>query len=300
MSPGEQLRVPAPQQEPMVIKDPPSAVPRRRRPTWLLTVLAFVVVGAFAFPYLYMILSSFKTPIDNITLPPKFVFTPTLSNFRNIFGNDDLMRFLRNSLVVASLSTMVAMLLAVPAAYGLVRFARFTRTERLAYVFLIMQLLPPIAVVFPFFSIGDRLGILDTPWILVLTYTYWNVAWGIWLVRGFIQGVPVELEEAAMVDGCSRMGALFRVTLPLASKGLAAAGILLYIGAWNEFTLAFFLTARQARTYPTSIGFFLTHAGVQWGEMFATAFIGTLPVVVFALMVRKTFISSMSFGAVKG
>lgn len=279
---------------------PARSWPRRRGRGWLPTVVAFAVVGAFAFPYLYMVLSAFKTPIDNIALPPRFVFEPTLDNFRNVFGNTDLMRFLRNSVVVASLSTLVAMLLAVPAAYGLVRFARFARTERLAYLFLVMQLLPPIAVVFPYFAIGDRLGLLDTPWILVLTYTYWNVAWGIWLVRGFVEGVPVELEEAAMVDGCGRLQALWRITLPLAGKGLAAAAILLFIGAWNEFTLAFFLTARRARTFPTSTGFFLTHAGIQWGDMFVTALLGTLPVVVFALLVRRTFISSLSFGAVKG
>jgi multiple sugar transport system permease protein len=157
-----------------------------------------------------------------------------------------------------------------------------------------------IAIVFPYFDIGRRLDLLDSVWILVIIYTLWNVPWGIWLVRGFIQDVPRELEESSMVDGSSRLGAMLRVTLPLAAPGLTAAAILLFIGAWNEFTLAFFLTSREARTYPTSIGFFLTHAGVQWGEMFATALIGTLPVVIFAFLVRKTFISSLSFGAVKG
>lgn len=265
-----------------------------------LTALSVVVVAAFAFPYVYMVMSSFKTPIDNIALPPKFLFSPTLDNFRSVLGNEDLMRYLRNSLLVASGATLVALLFAVPAAYGLVRFRAFRRTERVAYLFLVMQLLPPIAVVFPFFAIGDSLNLLDTPWLLILTYSYWNIAWGIWLIRGFIDGVPYELEEAAMVDGAGRLRVLLTITLPLAAKGLAAAGILLFIGAWNEFTLAFFLTSRQARTFPTATGFFLTHAGIQWGDMFATAFIGTLPVVVFALLVRKTFIRSLSFGAVKG
>jgi multiple sugar transport system permease protein len=202
--------------------------------------------------------------------------------------------------VVATASTIVALVLAVPAAYGLVRFERFRRTERVAYLFLILQLLPIIAVVFPYFAIANKYDLRDTPWILIITYTYWNVAWGIWLIRGFIEAVPKELDEAAMVDGCSRLGALRRVILPVSAKGIVAAGILLFIGAWNEFTLAFFLTAREARTYPTSIGFFLTHSGVRWGEMFVTATIGTLPIVIFSLLVRKSFISSMSFGAVKG
>ena len=103
-----------------------------------------------------------------------------------------------------------------------------------------------------------------------------------------------------MVDGASRLGAMLRITLPLAAPGLTAAAVLLFIGAWNEFTLAFFLTSRVARTYPTSIGFFLTHSGVEWGPMFATAFIGTIPIVIVAFLVRRYFIRSLSFGAVKG
>lgn len=271
----------------------------RRPGSVLITILSFVVAGSFAFPYLYMMLSSFKTPIDNIALPPKFIFSPTLDNYRTIFENEALFRFLRNTIVVATASTAVAMLFAVPAAYGLVRFHLRWR-EGIAYLFLVMQLVPIIAIVFPYFDIASRLDLLDTVWILVIIYTLWNVPWGIWLVRGFIQDVPRELEESSMVDGSSRLGAMIRVTLPLAAPGLTAAAILLFIGAWNEFTLAFFLTSRDARTYPTSIGFFLTHAGVQWGEMYATALIGTLPVVVFAILVRKSFISSLSFGAVKG
>lgn len=271
----------------------------RRGGSLLASVLAFAVAAVFAVPYLYMLLSSFKTPIDNIAMPPKLFFTPTLDNFRAIFDNDQLLRFLRNTLVVATLSTLVAMLFAVPAAYGLVRFQLRWR-EGIAYLFLVIQLVPVIAVVFPYFDIARRLDLYDTVWILIVVYTLWNVPWGIWLVRGFIQDVPRELEESSMVDGSSRLGALLRVTLPLAAPGLTAASILLFIGAWNEFTLAFFLTTREARTYPTSIGFFLTHSGIRWGEMFATAVIGTLPVVIFAILVRKTFISSLSFGAVKG
>lgn len=263
------------------------------------TALALIVAAVFALPYIYLILSSFKTPIDNLALPPKIIFQPTLDNYRTIFENVALFRFLRNTIVVATLSTLLAMLLAAPAAYGLVRFNLRWR-EGIAYLFLVIQLIPVIAVVFPYFDIARRLDLYDTIWILVIVYTLWNIPWGIWLVRGFIQDVPRELEEASMVDGSSRLGALLRVTLPLAAPGLTAAAILLFIGAWNEFTLAFFLTTREARTYPTSIGFFLTHSGIQWGEMFATALIGTLPVVIFAILVRKTFISSLSFGAVKG
>jgi len=263
-------------------------------------VLGLAFVALWSFPFLYMMLSTLKKPIDNIAMPPKFIFEPTTENFRTVFDNPDTVRFLRNSLIVATASTVIALALALPAAYGLVRFRRFYRTERVAYAFLLLQLLPIISLVFPYFAIAQRLGIRDTHLILIITYTYWNVAWGIWLIRGFIEAVPAELDEAAMVDGCSRSQALRKVVIPVAAKGLVAAGILIFIGAWNEFTLAFFLTARDARTYPTIIGFFLTHSGIRWGEMFVAATVGMLPIVVFSLLVRKSFISSLSFGAVKG
>jgi len=263
-------------------------------------VLGLAFVALWSFPFLYMMLSTLKKPIDNIAMPPKFIFEPTTENFRTVFDNPDTVRFLRNSLIVATASTVIALALALPAAYGLVRFRRFYRTERVAYAFLLLQMLPIISLVFPYFAIAQRLGIRDTHLILIITYTYWNVAWGIWLIRGFIEAVPAELDEAAMVDGCSRSQALRKVVIPVAAKGLVAAGILIFIGAWNEFTLAFFLTAREARTYPTIIGFFLTHSGIRWGEMFVAATVGMLPIVVFSLLVRKSFISSLSFGAVKG
>lgn len=275
--------------------------PRRVKPRLRISsIFGLIFVLLWAFPFIYMLLSTFKTPIDNISMPPKFVFEPTTENYATVFGNPDVLRFLRSSLIVASMSTAVALLLAFPAAYGLVRFRRFYRTERVAYLFLLLQLLPIISLVFPYFAIGQRLGIRDTHLLLIITYTYWNVAWAIWLIRGFIEAVPAELDEAALVDGCSRPQALWKVVIPVSAKGLVAAAILIFIGAWNEFTLAFFLTARSARTYPTIIGFFLTHSGIRWGEMFVAATLGTLPIVVFALLVRKSFISSLSFGAVKG
>ena len=120
------------------------------------------------------------------------------------------------------------------------------------------------------------------------------------MLRGFIEAIPIQLEEQAMVDGCSRFRAFIQITLPLMVTGLAATSILIFIGAWNEFQLAFFLTSTKTRTLPTTIGFFMTHSGIKWGEMFATAFVGTLPVVIFAILVRRYFISAMTFGAVKG
>ena len=128
----------------------------------------------------------------------------------------------------------------------------------------------------------------------------WNVPYAIWLLRGFIVAVPRELEEAALVDGCSKFQSFYLITLPLISGGLVASGILIFIGVWNEFSLAFFLTSLETRTLPTTIGFFMTHSGIKWGPMFATATLSTLPIVFIGLLVKKHFVQAMSFGAVKG
>ena len=135
---------------------------------------------------------------------------------------------------------------------------------------------------------------------LVFVFLLWNIPFAIWMLRGFVEAIPIDLEEAAMMDGCTRFRAFMQITLPLMVTGLVATTILIFIGAWNEFQLAFFLTSTNTRTLPTTIGFFLTHSGIRWGEMFATATVGTLPVVIFALLVRRYFVSAMTFGAVKG
>lgn len=260
---------------------------------------AITAASVFLFPYLYMLASALKKRLEVFAYPPVWLFHPSLENFELAFTKYGLGTYLTNSVIVSLSATVLTFLLALPATLAIARF-RFRFREGIAYSFLIMQLLPAIALVFAYFFLFTRLAMIDTPWVLTVTYQLWNVPWAIWMLRGFIQDIPVALEEAAMTDGCTRLEAFRRVTLPVAAPGLAAAGILIFIGSWNEFTLAFFLTSLKARTLPTTIGFFLTHSGIEWGPMFATAAIATLPIVLFSLVVRKYFISALTFGAVKG
>lgn len=263
-----------------------------------LHLLAYGVVFLFLFPYLFLVMSAFKSRLETFAYPPVWIFTPSLENFRVAIQQYRLLDLVRMSVVVATGATLLTFVLALPATLAVARF-RFRFKEAAAYALLIMQMMPAIAVVFAFFFIFQRLRLVDTPWALILGYQLWNVPWAVWLIRGFIESIPVSLEESAMVDGCTRFQAYRRVTLPLAVPGLAAAAILIFLGSWNEFTLAFFLTSFEARTLPTAIAFFLTHSGIEWGPMFATATIGTVPVVVIALLVRRYFIRALTFGAVK-
>jgi multiple sugar transport system permease protein len=246
-----------------------------------------------------MVISAFKSRLDVLAYPPKLIFFPTLDNFFEVFGNINIMFYMKNSTIVALFSSILTMLIAIPATYALARF-HFPYKEPIAYGFLFLQMVPGISIVFALFHIARGLGLYDTYLFLILVYLLWNVPYAIWMLRGFVEAIPVDLEEAAMVDGATRFGAFFRVTLPLMVGGLTASAILIFIGAWNEFSLAFFLTSNATRTMPTSIAFFMTHAGIQWGPMFATATLGSLPVIIFALFVRKYFVSALTFGAIKG
>lgn len=266
----------------------------------IVNILAIGVMIAFLFPYFFMVTSAFKSRLDTFAYPPIFLFfKPTLKNFVEIFNNLKIMSYMKNSLLVSITSTFLSLVIAIPATYSLARY-QFRFREKIAFGFLLFQMIPGISVVFSLFFIAKRLNLNDTIIALALSYLLWNVPYAIWMLRGFVESIPVELEEAATVDGCSRFRAFVFITLPLMAGGLVATAILIFISVWNEFAVAFFLTSVDARTMPTTIGFFMTHSGIKWGQMFAAATIATLPVVIFSLLVRKYFVSALTLGAIKG
>lgn len=272
---------------------------RKNIKSWALNIFALIIVALFLFPYLFMVTSAFKSRLDTFAYPPVWIFTPSLENLKAIFEDINIAFYLKNSFIVAFSASILTMLIAIPATYSFARF-KFPFKDSMAYGFLFLQMVPGISIVFALFYIARTLNVYDTYYYLVFVFLLWNIPFAIWMLRGFVEAIPMELEEAAMVDGCSRFRAFLQITLPLMVTGLAATSILIFIGAWNEFQLAFFLTSTNTRTLPTTIAFFMTHSGIKWGEMFATAMVGTLPVVIFALLVRRYFISAMTFGAVKG
>jgi multiple sugar transport system permease protein len=262
-------------------------------------IAAFILVIVIIFPYIFMVASAFKTRLDAFAYPPLLIFKPTLDNFKNIFGEIQILRFMKNSAIVSVLSTLFTIIIAIPATYSLARY-KFRFKSFIAYSFLFMQMVPSISVVFSLFYFSKQTRLYDTHFFLIIIYLLWNIPYAIWIMRGFVEAIPESLEEAAIVDGCNRFWAFVRVTLPLMAGGLAATSILVFIFVWNEFPLAFFLTSTNAKTLPAAIGYFMTHSGIQWGPMFATATVGTAPVVVFVLFVRKYFVSALTLGAVKG
>jgi multiple sugar transport system permease protein len=260
-----------------------------------------VMIGmsfVFVFPFLWMALVSLHSRID--VIQPSHVFAPlTLESYRTIFDAGILTSYFKNSLIVAVANTVVSLAVGTLAAYGFARFTWKKREDR-AFWILSQRFLPAMAVVIPFFLMATFVGLVDNVWLLVICYTTFNIPFTIWMMRGFIEDVPIELEEAAFIDGCNRWQSIRHVVFPLIVPGMTATAIFCVIYSWNEFVFANFLTIVRAHTVPTSVMMYLSVSGVKWGEMAATGVLAALPVLVFAIGVQKYMIRGLTFGAVKG
>ncbi len=266
------------------------------------TLLIYTAVAAivlfFGFPIYWTVLTSIK-PVDLIAQnPPAFLFRPTLDYYQQIFSQPVLWRSLINSALIATISTLLAVSFGAPVAYALARF-NFRGRETIAFFFLSTRMTPPVAVVLPFFLLARTFGLLDSKLILIIAYTTFNIGFVVWLLRGFFSEIPAEIDEAAMVDGCSRGSAFWHVVLPLAAPGIAAAAIICFIFCWNEFLFALILTNFSAKTLPVAAAGFVTDRLVLWGNLCATAVITYIPVAFFAILARRHLIRGLTMGGVK-
>ncbi|MBC7218238.1 MAG: carbohydrate ABC transporter permease [Candidatus Caldatribacterium sp.] len=260
-------------------------------------VVALGITGAFMFPLLWVVLSSLKTRLEIFALPPKWIFPPTLQNYRDIL-HSDFMYHLRNSLLVAVISTGVSLVFGSLTAYGFSRYP-IRGSDNILFWILSLRMLPPIAVVIPFYLLFRSLGLLDTTLALVLVYCIFNISFSIWVLKGFFDEIPIELEEAAKLDGYSPAQVFWRVSLPLVRPGLATTAIFCLIQSLNEFLVALTLTTRKAVTAPVGLAKLQTFLGTDWGRISAAAVIFMIPVVVFTIFVRNELIRGMSFGRMR-
>lgn len=271
---------------------------RRRRGDLLAEISTWMVIGVFLFPVLYLVLTSLKTQVDAFKYPPVWIFTPTFSNYTEVFDLYPFGRFLVNSLVVASGSTIVAVLLGAMAAYALARFT-FRRSKDLAFWILSIRMTPPVAAIIPIFIIMRMLGLLDTWASMIIAYSTMNLPFATWLLRGFFREIPRELDESALVDGCSWFTAFLRVALPLAAPGLVVTAIFVFIFSWNEFLFALILTATNSETLPVAVTGFIRETGIMWGHMAAAGVVIMMPMVLFSLAVQRYMVRGLTMGAIK-
>jgi len=265
----------------------------------LLTIATVAIFGVILFPPVVLFLTSIKTDIDALSFPPKWIFDPTLKNYVDILNTSPLVDYALNSLIVASLNTLLCLIVGSMAAYGLARF-KFRGADNIAFWILSIRMMPPVAAIIPIYILMKNLRLLDTPWCLVITYLTFNLPFVVWMMKGFFEEIPREIEESALIDGCSDFSVFFRIALPLVAPGLAATAIMVFIFSWNEFLFALILTGTKAVTLPVGIIGYMKETGINWGYMTAGGILALIPVIVFMVLVQKHLVKGLTLGALKG
>jgi multiple sugar transport system permease protein len=278
-----------------------NSLPFHRRRNVRLTlryILACLLVLIFVFPVYWLFIISFKTPDEIFAFPP--VWYPRSIQFANyivLFKDGDAETVL-NSLILATTSTLFAMIFGTIAAYSLVRFK--TGGENLAVWIISQRMMPPVAIVFPVFLLYVFFGWVDTFVGLILLYTAFNLPYVIWMMRGYIEDIPLELEESALVDGCSRWEVLWKVVMPMARSGLFATAVFTFVFAWNEFLFALVLTRTEVTTYTVQVTHYFGGQSNFWAKIAAMSVLGTIPVFFAVATMQRYLVRGISMGAVKG
>jgi multiple sugar transport system permease protein len=264
---------------------------------WVITSL--VLIGVL-FPLLWIYLTAFKSSTDIFagSLSKQLIFTPTLENFQRMFVQFPFFRSLGNSLIISIGSTILVMIIALPAAYS---FARWnTGGGHILFNTIASRMFPGVVAAIPFFLVFRALGLLDTHIGLILLFMYFNVSFATFLLYGFFRDVPVELEQAAMIDGYGRFAIFRKVVLPLILPGIATTSVFCLIWSWNEFIFSFLFTRNVAKTVTVLISQFWGSIDVQYGTMAAGAAISILPTLIAAWFMQRYIVRGLTFGAVKG
>jgi multiple sugar transport system permease protein len=276
---------------------------RRRRTAGTYARIAASIVASivFLFPILWMVITSFKLPREIFTTPPTFFFTPTLETYTNYITHADIPRRMINTVIVACGAGLVSIIAGSMAGYALAR-VRLRGAATIGLLILLSRGVPPIALAVPMFLVARQLDLIDTHITLILAYCTFLIPYVMWLMRGFFKSLPQELEESAMIDGCTRFGAFMRVIVPISLPGILSTLIFSVILAWEELLFALVLTKRFAATVPVSIAGIAgdTVNGANWGALAAVGTLTVVPVVIFAMLVQKWLISGLADGATKG
>lgn len=270
---------------------------RRRATGWHFIGLVIVFLTS-VFPFYWMVTTSLKSQADALAVPPVWVFTPTLSHYIDALFEHDVAHSLLNSLIVASSATFLSLLLGTPAAYALARF-EFRGKEDLWFWFISNRMVSPVVLAVPFFLIATKLDLVDTHIVLILLYLTFSLPIVVWICTDQFRSIPVELDEAARLDGASPWRIFWRINLPLAMPGIVVSAIFAFIFSWNDLLYALVLTRTDAITSPVAATSYMSGYELPWGEIMATGTLIVLPMVVFALAVSGRLVQGLTMGAVK-
>ena len=259
--------------------------------------VASIALIFFLFPILWIILTAFKTGAEFMHEPPVWIpQTPTLASFENVITSGGL-NSLTNSLVISSVATGMSLVIGSLAAYGLSRYR--VGGDDLPFFILSQRFMPPVAVIFPFLLVFKALRWMDTWQALVVVHLTFNLPYAVWMMRGFFAEVPLEMEEAALVDGCSPLGAFWRIALPLTTPGLVATGVFCFIFSWSEFFFGVCLTQTKAIPLAVQLPMFFGKQMIMWGNVGALSVIAILPLIVMSFFVQRYLVRGLTLGAVR-
>ncbi|MEV1007223.1 carbohydrate ABC transporter permease [Streptomyces sp. NPDC049881] len=289
---------PAPSTAPAApVRRVPSPRERRRRIWGGVRVAAVIVVSlVFALPLIWMFAAAFKTNVQVTNPDVGLIFKPTLDNFRGIIDDGAVFSSMKNSLIVGVVSTVLSAVIAVPAAWAVGRF----RMHRTGSLILVARIIPAISLLVPWYYLFAQAGLVGSYTVLVLSHMFVSVPLILWIMIGFFEGLPVELEEAARTDGLSAFGAFWRISLPLAAPGTATAALLAFVFSWNNFMFALIFADEDTQTVPVTLFNFISYASTDWGGLMAAATLITVPVVIVAVLGQKYLVAGLTAGATKG
>ena len=265
-------------------------------------ILVGISLILIVFPLYWLITSSFKIEGEYLSNPPVlFPSIFTLDSYQEIFGKNQLLQHFMNTLIVAGGSTIISVIFGSMAAYAVARGSIGNRARKwFGLWFMVQKMYPAIATAIPVYLVMRSLHLIDTKTALIIMNTSFNLPLVIWLMMGFFEQLPLELEESAMLDGCGFTKRFFLIIFPLTKPGIIASAILAFVGAWNEFLFAVILSINKSKTLPVVIAGFITDRGLEWGPMAATAVITLVPVLILVWVLQKNFVQGLAMGAVKG
>ena len=270
----------------------------RRLQSLIIGVLAWAIAAVIFFPIFWMVLTSLKTEIDAFATPPQFLFTPTLENYLHINERSDYFAFAWNSVLISLSATLLCILLAVPAAYSMA-FFETRHTKRTLLWMLSTKMLPPVGVLMPIYLICQSLGLLDSRIALIVIYTLINLPIVVWMIYTYFKDIPVDILEAARLDGATTLQEIGRVLLPIARGGLASTMLLSLILCWNEAFWSLNLTSSAAAPLTALVASYSSPEGLFWAKLSAVSTLACAPILIFGWISQKQLVRGLSFGAVK-
>ena len=263
--------------------------------------LGMAIAGAaFLLPFLWTLSTSLKPKAMILQVPPTFLpWPPTLENYVNVFSSGFL-RYLMNSSIVAVCTVIVVVTVSIHTGYAVSRF-RFRGKAAMLFLILIGMAMGELSTVLPLYFFGSRVGLLDTYAVLILANSAFIAPLAIWFMQGYFHSIPIQIEEAALIDGTSRLGALYRVVIPSASPGLVTVAVISFVQSWNEFILALVLTSSGSmRTVPVGMHLYMTDYGVDWGNITAAGVVSIVPVLILFIFMQRHFVRGLTAGATTG